>query len=108
MTTPSITPNDLRAWADEYDDFDRRAGTLQAGRVGGGAFMLRQAAHEIERLDWLPISDAPEDEEVLMAAKPPGHVRWKFGVGSVAMGVIYDWPWSFAPTHFQRIKEPMS
>ena len=47
---PPITPGDLRARADEYDDFDRRAGTLKVGQVGGGAAILREAAAEIERL----------------------------------------------------------
>lgn len=45
-----IEPAELREWANEYDDFDRRAGVLQATWTGGGAAMLRAAAAEIERL----------------------------------------------------------
>lgn len=42
---------DLREWADSYDEFDRRAGTLKSlDQHSGGAVMLRQAADEIERL----------------------------------------------------------
>lgn len=48
--TTDDLPGDLRDWADDYDDFDRRAETLKAGQVGGGAVMLRKAADEIERL----------------------------------------------------------
>jgi hypothetical protein len=53
MSDPKTTddlPGDLRDWADDYDDFDRRAETLRVGQVGGGAVMLREAAAEIERL----------------------------------------------------------
>jgi len=59
---------------------------------------------------WFPIDKAPEGEELLMAAKPKGHLRWKYGVGSFVpiYHVLGDWPWTFPPTHFQRIVAPDS
>lgn len=53
-----IDPDDLRNWADEYDDFDRRAGTLQARHVGGGAAMLREAAAELDLLRTVKVAVA--------------------------------------------------
>lgn len=45
-----VTPDDLREWAAEYDAYDRRAGILKAGQMGGGQFILQEAANLIDRL----------------------------------------------------------
>lgn len=81
--TTKIEPDDLRNWADEYDNFDRRAGTLQATHVGGGAVMLREAADEIERLRSLdPCLSKREPEEPMFvllgrdSAAPYAIVQW--------------------------------
>ena len=58
---------------------------------------------------WQPIEEAPEGEALLMAAKPDGHLRWKYGIGLYIpiYHVLCDWPWAFSPTHFQRIVAPI-
>jgi hypothetical protein len=57
---------------------------------------------------WLPVEQAPFDECLLLAARPAGHLRWKYGVGTYgANHILWDWwAWGFSPTHFQRIKAP--
>lgn len=61
---------------------------------------------------WQPIDEAPLYADVLMAGKPNGHLRWKYGVGSVidleGTRIVIDWGWAFPPTLYQEIVEPVT
>ena len=57
---------------------------------------------------WRPIEDAPEGVSLFLAARSDR--AWKYGVGVVLRVdgglVLFDWPWSFHPTHWQLPEPP--
>jgi hypothetical protein len=67
---------------------------------------------EARNVDWKPIKTAPHNRTLLLAAKPPSHLWWKFGIGSfeTMLGpdkpILFDWGWAFQPTHWCALDAP--
>lgn len=60
---------------------------------------------------WQPIETCPRDgREVLLAAKPPNHLWWKYGVGGYTAwkhaAILFDWNYAFPPTHWMPLPPP--
>jgi len=76
--------------------------TAEAAREEGRRAGMEEAA------GWQPIETAPRDgAEILLCVRAEPNRAARYGVGMVdALGIKWDWPWSFPPTHWRPLPAP--
>lgn len=100
--TPEEMIKRLRQWADELDFPGTKSSNARAA-------LLRAAADALAERGLRPIETAPNTgQEIGLAREPrePGELFWRYGVGYLSSGILWDWNYAGKPTHWFALPSP--